>query len=515
MTRAKRFFIANLMLGGNLVANLLGVALMAALDRWAYMIRLPRTPEIMWLIIIYDIFSFAVGMGVLLTWERPIRAHLADIAQGRESSPALSKLARRRLLNEPWLAMGLNLSLWGLAALVFPLVLSRLPVLLHLAGVMALRSLFVGAITVTTAFFLLEHFLQHRLAPVFFPGGGLSRVGGAWRIRIGVRMAGLLLGACMVPFLAIIFTIRGSVRLVAVGALPPAEVLGDLQAAVVVLCLIFMANAVGLAALVTVNMVRPLREIVRGLSKVRGGHFDSRVQVMANDEIGYTADMINQMTEGLAERERIKDAFGLYVSQQVRDEILAGRIPLDGEVKQVTMLFSDLRNFTPLVEATPPKEVVAMLNGYFQHMAAAIEEHGGLVLQYVGDEIEAVFGAPLALADHPRHALAAALAMRRRLAAYNARLIATGRTPLRHGIGIHSGPALAANIGGGGRLSYALVGDTVNLAARLEDLTKAMGRDILVSGATAAALGQGVALEHLQATTVRGRSQPVEVFAVP
>ncbi|MBU1156352.1 MAG: adenylate/guanylate cyclase domain-containing protein, partial [Proteobacteria bacterium] len=91
----------------------------------------------------------------------------------------------------------------------------------------------------------------------------------------------------------------------------------------------------------------------------------------------------------------------------------------------------------------------------------------------------------------------------------------TGHHPLRHGIGIHSGPALAANIGGGGRLTYALVGDTVNLAARLQELTKAMGRDILVSGTTAAALGEGVALDRLRATTVKGRSQPVEVFAVP
>jgi len=146
-------------------------------------------------------------------------------------------------------------------------------------------------------------------------------------------------------------------------------------------------------------------------------------------------------------------------------------------------------------------------------MTAAIEEQEGLVLQYVGDEIEAVFGAPLALADHPRRALAAALAMRRGLAAYNAELAARGGPTLRHGIGIHSGPVVAANIGGAGRLSYSLVGDTVNLAARLQELTKKMGRDILVSGATAAALGEGAALEHLEATTVKGRRQPVEVFA--
>jgi adenylate cyclase len=513
MTRFKRLILANAMILGNVVANTVGVLAVEALDRWGFISLTPRIPAIMALIPYFSLAATIVGVSVLRWWERPLRRFLGDLAQGRETPPEALALAQRRLLNEPWLAMALNLAIWAIAALFFASLVGLYAESAHSAGVVILRSLFVGLITVTAAFFLLEHILQHQLAPVVFPQGGLTEVKGAWRVRIGFRLAALVLAACMIPFTAIIFTIQGAARLLESGRAAPLEVLGNLQAAVLFLCLFFMVNAAALAFFLTTNLVRPLREIIRVLGRVRRGEFDSRVQVMANDEIGYTGEAINRMTAGLAERERIKDTFGKYVSRQVRDEILSGRIPLDGEVKQVTVLFSDLRDFTPMVETTPPKEVVAILNGYFSRMTTAIEEQDGLVLQYVGDEIEAVFGAPLALADHPRRALAAALAMRRGLAAYNAELAARGGPTLRHGIGIHSGPVVAANIGGGGRLSYTLVGDTVNLAARLQDLTKKLGRDILVSGVTAAALGEGAALEHLQATLVKGRSQPVEVFA--
>lgn len=211
----------------------------------------------------------------------------------------------------------------------------------------------------------------------------------------------------------------------------------------------------------------------------------------------------------------IKETFGKYVSLQVRDEILAGRIPLDGETKEVTVLFADLRNFTPLVEATPPQEVVKIINGYFAQMSAAIKEHGGLILQFIGDEIEAVFGAPLPLDNHPQRALEAALAMRARLKEVNQSLQHTGNKALAHGIGIHSGSVVAANIGSPERLSYALVGDTVNLASRLQGLNKKFGTDIIVSAITAAQLDGTVALQKLPATEVKGKSRPVEIFAVP
>ncbi len=171
----------------------------------------------------------------------------------------------------------------------------------------------------------------------------------------------------------------------------------------------------------------------------------------------------------------------------------------------MTILFSDLRDFTPWVERHDPREVVHDLNEYFTLMEGAIRAHDGLVLQYIGDEIEAVFGAPVPRDGHALLAVHAALEMRARLARWNAGRAAAGRAPLRHGIGVHTGTVLAGNIGSRDRLSYALVGDAVNLASRIQGLTKDVGADLVVSGETARRLDGAVPLEPLPAVVVKGQ----------
>ena len=145
------------------------------------------------------------------------------------------------------------------------------------------------------------------------------------------------------------------------------------------------------------------------------------------------------MVRGLAEREFLRETFGKYVSQEIRDEILAGRVALEGQLREATILFADLRDFTPWVEASDPREVVRDLNAYFTEMETAIRNHGGLVLQYIGDEIEAVFGAPVTKPGHAEHAVRAAQEMRRAAGGLERRARRTGRPPLRNGIGVHTG----------------------------------------------------------------------------
>ena len=154
---------------------------------------------------------------------------------------------------------------------------------------------------------------------------------------------------------------------------------------ITILALVFVAVGLALTVLLAGNLSRPLRGMTKVLQQVAKGRFDDRVQVITNDEIGYAGDVINQMCGGLKERDLIKDAFGKYVAKEVRDEVLSGRIPLDGEKKNVTVLFADLREFTPMTERTDPKMVVKILNAYFREMAEAIQGHGGLVLQFLGD----------------------------------------------------------------------------------------------------------------------------------
>jgi adenylate cyclase len=229
-----------------------------------------------------------------------------------------------------------------------------------------------------------------------------------------------------------------------------------------------------------------------------------------------TGWMVERQRREQRERDFLNETFGKYVSRAVRDEILAGRVTLNGELKEVTVLFADIRDFTALVETTPPRKVVSLINTYFKAMAEAINAHHGLVLQFIGDEIEAVFGAPVALENHQQWAIDAALEMRKRLSRLNLELSNRGFPPLRHGIGIHSGKVVAANIGSAQRLSYALVGETVNIASRIQELNKDFGTDILLSETVLQCIDQcaGVDMHPLPPVNVKGIRDPLNLYSI-
>jgi class 3 adenylate cyclase len=270
--------------------------------------------------------------------------------------------------------------------------------------------------------------------------------------------------------------------------------------------------ALRLNFLVQGSIQKPIEEMLGIIESVKGGDFSQRIRVLSNDEIGVLGDAGNAMIAGLAERERIRDTFGKYVTPEIRDEILAGRIPLDGERRLATLLFSDLRGFTSYVEENVPEEVIKSMRAYFTAMQKAIRMHQGLVLQYVGDEIEAVFGVPLGYADHADKAVLAALEMRKRLEELNSTRMKEGKTPFSHGIGIHTGIVLAGNTGSEDRLSYALIGDTVNLASRIEQLTKALRCDILVSEETVKRLENTFQMKAETPQKIKGYSRPLTVY---
>ena len=227
-----------------------------------------------------------------------------------------------------------------------------------------------------------------------------------------------------------------------------------------------------------------------------------------------TGWMVDRQRRQQRERDFLNDTFGKYVSKEVRDEILGGRVTLNGELKEVTVLFADLRDFTSLVETIPPREVVTIINTYFEAMSAAIMSHHGLVLQYIGDEIEAVFGAPVALENHQQCAIEAALEMRTRLSQVNLNLANQGFPALRHGIGLHTGKVVAANIGSTQRLSYAMVGETVNIASRIQELNKDFNTDILISDAVRQSLDRSIEMNPLSPVPVKGIGEPLHLFSI-
>ena len=213
-------------------------------------------------------------------------------------------------------------------------------------------------------------------------------------------------------------------------------------------------------------------------------------------------------------RQRVEDAFGRHVHPSVAELILSGRLNMDGEMKDATLLFSDLRNFTTFAEQNHPKVVFARINEYYSSMSEIVHRFDGVVLQYVGDEIEAVFGAPFPDDHHPDKAVQAALEMRKALTELNARFRGPGQTQFSHGIGIHSGPVLAGVVGSTERQTYSLVGDTVNVASRVADLCKKRETDILVSHQTYQHLMQDYGLTALPPTQVKGRNQSLMVYKI-
>jgi sigma-B regulation protein RsbU (phosphoserine phosphatase) len=315
MTRFKRLHLKNEMLGANFLANFVGVFLVNGV----LILAEGKPPGIVWthpvaywVDALFAPFAFAFVAVATLLYEKPIRHCLNAIFTGESVSRNLKRIARRRLLNEPFVLIALDFSMWLLAAVVYPAI--------HWVygggSNMIQRSLYLsistGLITITMAFFLLEHILQKKLAPLFFPSGGLTSIPKTMRIRIRTRLAALLFACNLIPLISIMLI------MMRVSSLhqDAATTLKQLQTSIYINSFVFLGIGIYLTGLVSKNLTIPFTEIIQTLRGVRNGRFDKKVQVTTNDEIGYTGDVINEMTEGLKERERMQQSLDLAMEVQ-------------------------------------------------------------------------------------------------------------------------------------------------------------------------------------------------------
>jgi class 3 adenylate cyclase len=260
------------------------------------------------------------------------------------------------------------------------------------------------------------------------------------------------------------------------------------------------------------SLTRPMRSLVEATGRVAEGDYSAEVEVTSRDEMGALAHAFNEMTEGLQRRERERAVLNKVVSREVAEELLKGEFELGGESRLVTVLFADIRGFTPLTEGMEPQEVIALLNECMEYLSKAIDAEGGVVDKFIGDEVMAVFGAPVAWDDHARRAVASAIRMRVGMATFNAIRKARGDRPLAIGVGINSGVAVAGNMGSSNRMNYTVVGDVVNLASRLAG--QARPGEILISGATLRLVGDGVTAPSVEGRVLKGFSSEIDVHAV-
>jgi adenylate cyclase len=365
----------------------------------------------------------------------------------------------------------------------FPAVL----VLMAAVGVVVAYSMFLR-------FFAVELALRPLLEQVAcdVPDGadlGRATVPLRWRLLVGLPVINVITGVAVVG----LATDSPSLRTLGVGVL-------------VALGVAFTIS-LELSLLLLRSIVGPIQDLQSGTERVAAGDFSARVPVVGSDETGRLAGSFNQMVAGLQERARLREAFGAFVDPGLAERVLEEGTQLEGEEAEVTVLFVDIRDFTAFAERASAREVVAALNRFYDYVVPLLVHHGGHANKFVGDGLLGVFGAPDRLPDHADRAVAAALQIAEVVEeAYEGEL--------RVGIGINSGTVVSGTLGGGGRVEFTVIGDTVNTAARVEEATRETGDPILVTEATCRLLRHDHGgFDERRDVPLKGKTERVRLYA--
>ncbi len=471
------------------------------------------------LLITIAMFAGLVGFGFFLNrrWEKGLIRYVRSRIDGHSVSQAFEKEARRKVLNLPFMAALVALINWSMASVImsgYNFIETFSADTFAAASFQALRVfvgvIISGVITSAIVFFVVDT-QARKTWPHFFPKGDLSKTPGALQMKLRTRMFIAFMLASIVPMILMAILSYNKARLMLV--MNPEDVIQSLFHLTAFLLIAALAVAVILSLLVSSSIIGPVKGMERAMVKVRNGDLTTSAQVAANDELGVLAESFDQMIEGLRDLERIKETFGRFVTPEIAQAILEHQPVLGGENTEVSILFSDVRNYTTICEQLSPEEVISLLNDYFSYMVRAIEQHHGLVYQFVGDGIMAVFGAPVKLVDHADCSVNSALAMMDALDRFNVEIRA-GLPPIRIGIGINTGPVVAGIIGTEQRMEYRVVGDSVNLAARIEALNKEFYTDVLISRSTMDQLKEDFNLKSFPPVKVKGKEDYVQVYEV-
>jgi Adenylate cyclase, family 3 (some proteins contain HAMP domain) len=292
------------------------------------------------------------------------------------------------------------------------------------------------------------------------------------------------------------------------------EAVYQIQRRNILIVAIVLAAALILALFFSRSLTAPIKRLVDATNRIAEGDYELAIDVRNHDELGRLTEAFQDMGKGLAEREKIKTAFGKFVNKEVAERVMRDEVSLGGETKQATIFFSDIRSFTEISEHLSPHEVVEFLNDYMTRMVGCVNKTHGVVDKYIGDAIMAVWGVPYKVGNDAENAIDGALLMRSALMSYNASREGTSKPFLKIGCGINSGPVVAGQIGSMERMEYTVIGDAVNLASRIESLNKPFHTDILVSQETYERVQGIYKVEPMKRITVKGKAEPQQIYAV-
>lgn len=292
------------------------------------------------------------------------------------------------------------------------------------------------------------------------------------------------------------------------------EAVYNIQRRNIYLLIIILSCAMLIVFFYARSMSRPILNLVDAVGEVEKGNYHNYIQPKSGDEVGVLTNSFNSMSRGLEEREKMKDAFGKFVNQELAELAMKGEIKLGGERKYCAIFFSDIRSFTAISEKLQPEEVVEFLNQYMTAMVRCVTQTGGIVDKFIGDAIMATWGALRPLKNETEAAINASLLMRQALLKFNQGRGSEKKPIIQIGCGINSGYVVSGQIGSNERLEYTVIGDAVNLASRVEALNKPFGSDILITEESYQKVKNIFYVEKMQAIKVKGKSKPQSIYAV-
>jgi len=462
--------------------------------------------------------AYVVATVSVFTYLWPIIAH--------ERRPVVPVPARvqRRVLSAPFLVAAMTFAPWCLSAAFFPAV-----TLWHfgrwepdLMSQQVLSPVVNGFLAATTSYLVLEWLFRSQIVPRVFPDGRIPELGRCLTAGVRTRLFLFLAAVAFIPLFTMLGVVRTAVVRVATHVQDADAVVATTAHVSTMTFFLYIALGIALTLILARSLTRPLGEVAGALRRVQRGDLRVQLRVGSSDEVGVLEDGVNALVVALRDREHILQTFGHVVDPSVRDYLLAGGVERGGELRPATVLFCDLRSFTTMAERLAPEEVVRTLNEFFATMTTWVRQCGGFVDKFIGDAMLVVFGLfDTGNAERPAAGAAAALrcalGMQDRLTELNRVRATTSRPPLETSIAVHAGEVVAGAVGAPDRHEFTVIGDTVNVAARLQGLCRDTGCSLLVSE-TAYELarrdGGAPPLVAREPVQLRGRLEPIRVYGL-
>jgi adenylate cyclase len=475
-----------------------------------YLAPHPAQVEAFWRTVwLYNLVAYPVCLAVMAYLLVPLARCRRQLCGPVPVSPGHLARCQRRLINLPGLQVCINFLGWLPGAVLFPLGIGFLGGWDDIGAIswqFAVSFLVSALLTTVQTYFLLEAFLFKYIYPDFFRHDRPAAIeGGVFRISFRQRMSLYWIAVALVPLTALLVVVLNCTP-------EHADWLPDLRRLALGVTAVGVVSSAVIGAVTGRTLLSWLNAHGTATEEVAAGNYDHRIEEKRPGEFGRLTDRFNDMAADLARGRLIRDTLGQMIGPEARDVVLERYPGLGGEVEEVTAMFIDIRGFTRRSAGEPPQRVVELLNRFFSLCFGPIQRRGGHVNKFLGDGLMALFGTPRPCDDHADRAVAAALDLLAELDRLNEELNREGQAALAVGIGIHTGPALVGCIGAtlngergpSTRKEFTAIGETVNLAQRIEQLTKSCGGPVLLSEASRLRLRGGVGLSCLGPQEVAG-----------